>query len=100
MYAKVHFRLTHLETQLIIYLTLFLGMMIMALKAILKILKENKVICSDSFKLKNNIDFEIKNLSLELKRKEIKQYNPLFYIFGCKLKSKPWQTLEEYYGLV
>ena len=74
--------------------------MIMALKAILKILKENKVICSDSFKLKNNIDFEIKNLSLELRRKEIKQYNPLFYTFGCKLKSKPWQTLKEYYGLV
>jgi len=58
------------------------------------------VICSDSFKLRNNIDFEIKNLSIDLKRKEIKQYNPMFYIFGYKLMSKPWQTVEERYGLV
>jgi len=58
------------------------------------------VICSDSFKLRNNIDFEIKNLSLGLKRKEITQYNPLFYIFGYQLLDKPWQTLEERYGLV
>jgi len=72
----------------------------MALKVTLKILKENKVICSDSFKLRNNIDFEIQNLSLELKRKEIKQYNPLFYVFGHKLISKSWQTIEERYGLV
>jgi len=44
------------------------------------------------FKLKNHIDFEIKNLSLDLKRKEIIKYNPLHYAFGYALKSKPWLT--------
>ena len=58
------------------------------------------MICSDSFKLRNNIDFEIKNLSVNLQRKEIIKYNPLFYVFGNKLMSKPWQTLEERYGLI
>ena len=44
------------------------------------------------FKLKNHIDFEIKNLSLDLKRKEIIKYNPLHYAFGYALQSKPWLT--------
>ena len=36
-----------------------------------------KMICSsnDMFKLRNNLDHEIKNLCLELKRKEIQKYN-------------------------
>jgi len=49
------------------------------------------------FKLKNHIDFEIKNLSLDLKRKEIKKYNPLHYAFGYALQSKPWLTYGEKY---
>jgi len=52
--------------------------------------KESKVIYSKKVQIRNNIDFEIKNLSLEMKRKEIKQYNPLHYIFGYVLESKPW----------
>jgi len=55
---------------------------------------------NENFKLRNNIDFEIKNLSLDLQRKEITKYNPLFYVFGYKLKSNHWQTVEERYGLV
>jgi hypothetical protein len=34
------------------------------------------------FKLRNNIDYEMANLSLEMKRKEIEKYNPFHYIFG------------------
>lgn len=45
---------------------------------------------NEYFKLHNNMDFEIQNLSLELKRKEIQRYNPLFYAFGYELVSKPW----------
>lgn len=46
------------------------------------------MICStsDMFKLRNNLDHEIKNLCLELKRKEIQKYNPFHYIFGYQLK--------------
>jgi len=54
----------------------------------------------EMFILRNNLDFEIQNLSLELQRKEIIKYNSLFYVFGYKLMSKPWQTLEERYGLI
>ena len=43
-----------------------------------------------SFVLRNNIDTEIKNLSLTLKYEEIAKYNPLHYVFGHKLISKPW----------
>jgi hypothetical protein len=46
----------------------------------------------EMFKLANNIDFDIKNLSLELQRKEISKFNPLFYVFGYVLESKPWLT--------
>ena len=58
-------------------------------------LKENKMIYSKKVQIRNNIDTEIKNLCLDLKRKEIKQYNPLHYIFGYVLESKPWLTYEE-----
>ena len=55
------------------------------------------MIYSKKVQIRNNIDFEIKNLSLEMKRKEIKQYNPLHYIFGYVLESKPWLLYEEMY---
>lgn len=51
---------------------------------------EVKVSYFEGFKLRNNMDFEIENLSLELKRKEIQIYNPLHYAFGYKLIDKPW----------
>ena len=63
--------------------------MMLALKVISKI-KEVKVTCFEGFLLRNNIDFEIKNLCLELKRKEIEKYNPLHYAFGYELISKEW----------
>ena len=44
----------------------------------------------NSFKLRNNIDFEIQNLTLTLKYEEVAKYNPLHYVFGHKLISKPW----------
>ena len=44
----------------------------------------------EMFILRNNLDFEIQNLSLELQRKEVEKYNPLHYIFGYVLQSKPW----------
>ena len=52
---------------------------------------------SDYFKLRNNIDFEVRNFHPELQRKEIAIYNPLHYVFGEKLESKPWLTYEERY---
>lgn len=54
-------------------------------------------LAKEMFTLRNNIDFEIQNLCLESKRKEIKKYNPFFYIFGYKLENKPWLTYEERY---
>ena len=57
-----------------------------------------KMIYSNKIQLKNNIDFEIKNLSLELQRKEIKIYNPLHYAFGYVLESKPWLSYGGKYG--
>jgi hypothetical protein len=53
------------------------------------------MICSKSFLLRNNIDFEIQNLCLELQRKEIEKYDPLHYVFGYVLESKPWLNYEE-----
>jgi hypothetical protein len=53
------------------------------------------MIYSKKVQIRNNIDFEIQNLSLELKRKEITMYNPLHYVFGYVLESKPWLTYEE-----
>jgi len=69
------------------------------LKIILKRLKQKgvKLTCYDAFKLRNNIDFEIQNLSLNLKRKEIEKYDPLHYVFGYVLKSKPWLSYEDRY---
>jgi len=55
------------------------------------------VIYSKKVQIRNNIDTEIKNLCLDLKRKEIIKYNPLHYIFGYVLESKPWLTYEEKY---
>jgi hypothetical protein len=54
---------------------------------------------NENFKLRNNIDFEIQNLSMDLKRKEIEKYNHLHYAFGYKLKCKPWLTYEEIYAI-
>ena len=45
---------------------------------------------SDSFKIRNNIDFDIQHLSIEEKRKEIQLYNPLHYAFGYELKNQDW----------
>jgi hypothetical protein len=50
---------------------------------------------TEMFSLRNNIDFDIQNLSLEMKRKEIEKYNPLFYIFGYELKDTPWINYED-----
>jgi hypothetical protein len=55
------------------------------------------MIYSNKVQINNNIDFEIKNLCLELKRKEIEKYNPLHYAFGYKLQAKPWLNYEERY---
>ena len=59
--------------------------------------QEGNVTYSDGFKLRNNIDFEVRNFHPELQRKEISIYNPLHYVFGEKLESKPWLTYEERY---
>lgn len=52
---------------------------------------------TEMFTLRNNLDFEIQNLCLDLKRKEIAKYNPLHYVFGYELESKAWLTYEERY---
>jgi hypothetical protein len=49
------------------------------------------------FKSKNHLIFDIQHLSAKEKRKEIEKYNPLHYIFGFTLASKPWLTIEEIY---
>jgi hypothetical protein len=51
--------------------------------------------CFEGFKLRNNIDFEIANLCLDLKRKEIEKYNPLHYAFGYELKDQSWLSYED-----
>lgn len=51
----------------------------------------------EGFKLRNNIDFEIRNFHPELKRKEIQLYNPLHYAFGFVLEDKSWLSYEERY---
>ena len=56
------------------------------------------MIYSNKVQLNNNIDFEIKHLSLADKRKEIQKYNPLHYLLGYTLVSKPWLTYEEMYA--
>lgn len=47
---------------------------------------------TEMFKNRNHIIFDIQNLCLEEKRKEIAKYNPFHYIFGYELVSKPWLT--------
>ena len=49
----------------------------------------------DGFKLRNNIDFEMQNLCLADKRKEVEKYDPLHYAFGYKLNDKSWLSYEE-----
>jgi hypothetical protein len=49
------------------------------------------------FKNNNTIIFDIVHLSAKEKRKEIKKHNPLHYIFGYVLKSKPWLPYEGKY---
>jgi hypothetical protein len=56
------------------------------------------MIYSDKAQANNNIDFEIKHLDLKSKRKEIQKYNPLHYLLGYTLVSKPWLTYEEMYA--
>ena len=56
------------------------------------------MIYSNKVQLNNNIDFEIKHLSLANQRKEIQKYNPLHYLLGYTLVSKPWLTYEELYA--
>jgi hypothetical protein len=50
------------------------------------------------FKNKNHLIFDIQHLSADEKRKEIEKYNPLHYIFGYVLESKPWLSYGEMYG--
>ena len=52
---------------------------------------------TEMFKNRNHIIFDIQHLSVKDKRKEIMKYNPLHYIFGFNLASKPWLTYEEMY---
>lgn len=82
MCVKAHFRQIRLETQQTIFLTLYLGMTMWDSKVTSKAPKRVNVTYSDYFKLRNNIDFEMANLSIEMKRKEIEKYNPFHYIFG------------------
>jgi hypothetical protein len=55
---------------------------------------------NDMFKLAGQIDSVIKisGTSLEVKRRIIANFNPLFYVFGYELQQKPWLTYEEMYG--
>jgi hypothetical protein len=50
------------------------------------------------FKNNNHLIFDLQHLSVKKKRKEITKCNPLHYIFGFTLMSKPWLTYEEIYG--
>jgi len=44
---------------------------------------------------------KIRGTTLKAKRKIVMTANtPLFYIFGYELSDKPWQSLEEQYGLI
>ena len=54
---------------------------------------------NDMFKLSGQIDsiLKISGTSLEAKRRIVTNFNPLFYIFGYDLQSKPWLTYEEMY---
>ena len=52
---------------------------------------------TEMFENKNHIIFDIQHLTSQEKRKEIKKYSPLHYIFGIKLVAKPWLSYEERY---
>lgn len=54
---------------------------------------------NDMFRLQGQIDSVIKisGTSLEAKRRIVVNFNPLFYVFGYKLESKPWLTYGEKY---
>ena len=97
MCAQAHFLWIPLETPQTTFITLFLGMMMLDSKLTSKAPQKANQTFSDGFRLRNNIDFEIKNLCLDLKRKEVQQYNPLHYAFGYELTSKPWLTYGERY---
>ena len=97
MSVKAHFPWIRLETPQTTFLTLFLGMMMLDSKVTSKAPPKANQTFSDGFRLRNNIDFEIANLSLNLKRKEILQYNPLHYAFGYELVKKEWLDYGERY---
>lgn len=57
----------------------------------------------EMFKNQSDIShlIKIRNADLKEKRRIVLMSNtPLFYIFGYKLESKPWQTIEERYGII
>lgn len=57
----------------------------------------------EMFKNRNHIThlMKVRGTTIKAKRKIIMTANtPLFYIFGYELSDKPWQTIEERYGLV
>jgi hypothetical protein len=54
---------------------------------------------NDMFKMASQIDSVIKisGTTLQTKRRIVANFNPLFYVFGYKLESKPWLSYEEMY---
>jgi hypothetical protein len=90
MFVMAHFHQIHLETLQTTFLTLFSRMMMLDSKITSKAPPRGNVTYCDYFRLRNNIDFEVKNLCLEQKRKEIVKYNPFHYIFGYELKNQDW----------
>jgi len=54
---------------------------------------------NDMFKLLSQIDtvMKVSGTTLDAKRRIVAGFNPLFYVFGYKLESKPWLTYEEKY---
>jgi hypothetical protein len=95
MSAKGHSRQIPLETPQTTFLTLFSRMMMLDSKVTSKAPQRGNVTYCDYFRLRNGIDHEIQNLSLEMKRKEIEKYNPNFYVFGYVLVDKPWMEYGE-----
>jgi hypothetical protein len=51
------------------------------------------------FKMAGQIDSVIKisGTTIVSKRRIVTNFNPLFYVFGYKLESKPWLTYGEIY---
>jgi hypothetical protein len=54
---------------------------------------------NDMFKMAGQIDSVIKisGTTIASKRRIVTNFNPLFYVFGYKLESKPWLTYGEIY---